>query len=954
MIIESVQLKGFGCITGEYEFARGMNLIVAANESGKTTLADALIAILYGIKSSSKRGDRGALRIRRYLPHQAEGFSGSAVVRRADGSRINIWRDFALGKLRVLELASGKDITTDFEIPPNGDCLGQSLTGLSREQYLKLVFLSQDELNKDWDFVEFVDSLSTLFSTDSGEGVSVEEARAVLESQANLYAGVSSNNRLMVGTEIKRLQQRIDAIEREVGEILLAFGEVEEKFAAAANQRLATEQIRNSISKYDYLICLLQYEALVERFERKRLARESVLKLQAEVEELEQLNEFEFKDIEIIAEKLALLSDKQERVEDIVAVKNTGLAELEYLQKRVDNLGKRANITSEYLQRIEQSMAILENNLGRERSVRIDCRSAEALMLKAGVDAVEVDNFNKWKAGARDVEVEFVVNYNRIREQLENKESRFKSQRQEQLNLLKGIVSERGYRYRAARNNLVLGCVFTGVSVFSFVAMGFMLFMLIPAVVCLGWAIFGALRLVGVNGVAQGEYVRSEEEILRLDEELSTYPEKFSKMEEKLNAFAALAEQDKDGLLELIARMNKASREVDAWEQRVQRHKEVTEVIEESYATLKRLFCEIGIADEATRIDISRARVFMREVSDALALSEQFQVVKGKQEGLQEQENELADQIAELKAELEEDLLKAGVEVIAEDYAQAMDEFKVRSGKLQHLRQLEEIALPAAISAAGDVDELDSIELEIDTWAKRISAVLEEEPWLEAYEPEQSILEYGNEIKLARLRLEDTEGELVEREKSLAIEDNRRRERLPVLSEEKARLEDALYKARRFQQATSRALAAFERISSELHSRWSPIFSEEFNAYIAKFSSKFEFSLSKELKLCAVLRDGGVPVASETIAEYLSKGMRDQVYLSLRLMLSQKVATDTILPIILDDPFINADDQRFVTGMEQLLELSRENQVFVFSCHELRHEELCAANADFAQSWLAL
>ena len=641
MIIESVQLTGFGGLSGEYAFAGGLNLIIAENEAGKTTLAEALVALLYGLRSGGRRGGGSGVFSRDYTPIAADSFAGSAVICTSSGRRLNIWRDFAQDILRVLELDSGRDITREFDSPPNGDCLGEKITGLSFSQYRKLALLGQDELNKSWDFVEFVDSLSKIFSTDGSAGVSLEEARAALMESINAYDGVTGKGRLKVETEIKRLRERKAAILEEIVELNSSYAEIEHRFAEAADKRLATQRIKDLILKYDYFICLRQRQELEKRLDSSNSAREEVSRLEAELERFAGVKEFEYASIEDIAELLALYSDKNERIIDIRSLKETRSEELEYLQKRVANLGKRANITQEYLQKIEQAVAVLESNIARERSVRIDCRSAEQLMQGAGIGAEEIRRFKEWEDRSKAVEVEFVLKYTGIREQIVNKEHSLQNERQEQLSVLREVGSARNYRYRFSRNNLILGCVFTGLSVFFFVAMGFLPFMLVPAVLCLSWAVFGAVRLVGVQNTGKIEEEAAVGEISRIDDLLSGFAEKYEKMEEKFAAYAEDTGQSSEGLLDLVVRIAKARKEIDGWIQKMERHKTIADTIEESYAILKGIFCEIGIADEATRLDPSRVRVFMREVSDALSLIEQYEQAREKQDDLTGQESEL-------------------------------------------------------------------------------------------------------------------------------------------------------------------------------------------------------------------------------------------------------------------------------------------------------------------------
>jgi len=44
------------------------------------------------------------------------------------------------------------------------------------------------------------------------------------------------------------------------------------------------------------------------------------------------------------------------------------------------------------------------------------------------------------------------------------------------------------------------------------------------------------------------------------------------------------------------------------------------------------------------------------------------------------------------------------------------------------------------------------------------------------------------------------------------------------------------------------------------------------------------------------------------------------------------------MPIILDEPFSEADDERFLKMMRFLITvISKEHQIIIFSCHQQRH-----------------
>jgi uncharacterized protein YhaN len=85
------------------------------------------------------------------------------------------------------------------------------------------------------------------------------------------------------------------------------------------------------------------------------------------------------------------------------------------------------------------------------------------------------------------------------------------------------------------------------------------------------------------------------------------------------------------------------------------------------------------------------------------------------------------------------------------------------------------------------------------------------------------------------------------------------------------------------------------------------------------------------------------PGAMERQSEMLSRGTRDQLYLSLRLALAQEItAGQEPVPLLLDDPLVNFDDERLAASLKMLSELGSERQVVLFTCHRTQYEILRA------------
>ncbi len=68
---------------------------------------------------------------------------------------------------------------------------------------------------------------------------------------------------------------------------------------------------------------------------------------------------------------------------------------------------------------------------------------------------------------------------------------------------------------------------------------------------------------------------------------------------------------------------------------------------------------------------------------------------------------------------------------------------------------------------------------------------------------------------------------------------------------------------------------------------------------------------------------------------FLSRGTLDELYFSLRLALCELILPEeSSPPIVLDDAFVNFDDERLSRALVLLKELSKKRQIILFSCHE--------------------
>lgn len=124
------------------------------------------------------------------------------------------------------------------------------------------------------------------------------------------------------------------------------------------------------------------------------------------------------------------------------------------------------------------------------------------------------------------------------------------------------------------------------------------------------------------------------------------------------------------------------------------------------------------------------------------------------------------------------------------------------------------------------------------------------------------------------------------------------------------------------------ALDTLAQASAQLQRRFAPAISSRAQALFCRLTEgRYDrLSLSEDLSLTA----GAQSEATLRSPLWRSDGTADQLYLALRLALSETLAPDA--PLILDDALVRFDDHRLQTALEVLQELSQTRQILLFTC----------------------
>ncbi len=148
-------------------------------------------------------------------------------------------------------------------------------------------------------------------------------------------------------------------------------------------------------------------------------------------------------------------------------------------------------------------------------------------------------------------------------------------------------------------------------------------------------------------------------------------------------------------------------------------------------------------------------------------------------------------------------------------------------------------------------------------------------------------------------------------------------------------------------EALSIAIKTLEEAADSVQKKYLPVLNRVFNDIFSGITDRKYTDTRAGDNLSIMLSNTGtetiIPVGS------LSSGTIDQLYLALRISVAETVlGINEGLPLIMDEPFSQYDDERTENTLKFFREISKKHQVIIFSCKHREYEligSLQGANA---------
>ena len=155
MRLRRIDLAGFGCLTDfRAEFAPGLNVFFGENEAGKSTLQQAVCALLYGFFDNDRARPEETARYERFRPWPdgrlaAAPYRGALEYELEDGITFEARRDFSTADVatQLIDAATGTDVAARYGHGRHGNVpFARRQLGMSRAVFQSCAFIGQGEV----------------------------------------------------------------------------------------------------------------------------------------------------------------------------------------------------------------------------------------------------------------------------------------------------------------------------------------------------------------------------------------------------------------------------------------------------------------------------------------------------------------------------------------------------------------------------------------------------------------------------------------------------------------------------------------------------------------------------------------------------------------------------------------------------------------------------------------
>ena len=319
MKILKCHIENFGKLSNfDYEFKEGLNTIKKENGFGKTTFADFIKAMFYGLEA--KRTTKKLIDRKKYMPWQGGAFGGNIELE-VDGKKYKVERFF--GKKEADDVFRLYDLNTNLESTDFSENIGEEIFKLNREAYERSTFISGQNIETSMN-----DSLSAKLGNileNENDINTSEQAIKTLDEAIKNYKKTGGrgeiNEKILEKSKLEKKLQQSQIDEKTLQERKEQYKKLKEKIKEKEQEK---EKYQENVTD------LMQQEAKKAKFDQYKILNENL--------------EESKKNLEQYKEKIKNDNDIKNKIELNQKKSNNLSANITTLEKKIEKISTINNI----------------------------------------------------------------------------------------------------------------------------------------------------------------------------------------------------------------------------------------------------------------------------------------------------------------------------------------------------------------------------------------------------------------------------------------------------------------------------------------------------------------------------------------------------------------------------------------------------------------------------------
>lgn len=939
MRITRLRLDGFGALRGEFTLdPTKLALIVDDNERGKSTLLAAIAAALYGL-DNDKRTHKVITPQERWRPWGGGTFRVELELD-SDGRHLTVKRDFERDTVEVWD-GQGREVTTEFREGKDQFPVGRRLLGLDADEFARCSFIASGDLARvipndprERGGSSLRARLETAADSRPGDA-SATDAIGLIDGAMRRYTCPELESSLQIDNTIARLELKRQTLETEIKTLEHDLEAIRGPLDDLGRLDDEEKQLRESIEALETDRKATMAGDVRRKLDEDDKHRAEVKTLEAEAAALGSVASLPVTAEAQFRETVGRYEEQKRNLEALEARRREGIAsEREAIEREIGELAAFAKATDEDADRCVALAAELRRVGEEDQKLRDEVFAVRETLAAGGHEPERLQWLHE-RFGALHAEKQGLLRrQSELQLAYQTEVAGLERERTTATETLRDVDAERNRWQLPAWFLVALGLAAAAGGAVVMVLHGMLV--LWTALLAGGAVLLstGLVMLATGGRAREAERSASMKRLTDAQRRLSGLKQTRSETEVSLQMMARqMGYRDHVDLLREwgeYARLVEDSVPALRAQQLlagIERRRQ--QAVDDSRALLERFG---GGAAEPTELEAVAARIRRARgaVQQARDLEKRFEWIAEEQKTGEATATGLLERATRL---LESAGLKYDPTRSWEEHARQLAE---RASGRVRWQTIQEELLPRARArmldeaTAGQLrSQLSAIEASIGTGPTTAARTP-----LEVEEALRERRETGDRLQKRRADLR------------VKVEEVSRRFHTdhPEKLAQKERVEAALERARRFKHAAELARDTIQKVAAETHRRWADYLNMRVGELLSALGTGIEqLRFGDDLDF-SVRVANGQQLARGKADLQLSAGARDQLYLSVRLAVSEFLSREQqALPVLLDDVFATSDDGRTLAGVRLLLgSYAQRHQVVLLTCHRKRFEALAA------------